>query len=52
MSKYVTFRLPNGLWAKLLFTRMTTQDPWICQMDNEIMQDLQKLIGDDLYESF
>ena len=51
MSKFVTFRLPNGLWAKLLFTRMTEQENWVCQMGDEVMQDIQKLIGNDLYES-
>jgi hypothetical protein len=51
MSKFVTFRLPNGHWAALLFTRMTEEDNWICQMPDETMQDLQKMIGNDLYES-
>lgn len=51
MSEYVTIRLPNGKWAALLFTRVHEDDNWICQMPNEVMQDLQKIIGNDIYES-
>ena len=51
MSQYVTFRLPNGYWAAMLFTRMHKDDSWMCQLSNEAMQDLQKMIGNDIYES-
>ena len=50
-SQYITFRLPNGHWAAMLFTRMSEDSNWICQMQDETMQDLQKMIGNDLYES-
>lgn len=51
MSQYITFRLPCGHWAALLFTRLTEEDNWVCQVSDETMQDIQKLIGNDLYES-
>ena len=50
-SQYVTFKLPTGHWMALLFTQTSEEDTWICQMTNETMQDLQKVIGDNLYES-
>ena len=50
-SQYVTFKLPTGHWAALLFTQTSEEDTWVCQMPNETMQDLQKSIGNNLYES-
>jgi len=49
MTKYVTLVLPEGMMLKLLFTRMTDYDNWICQMDDDMMKDVQKVIGQGFY---
>lgn len=49
MTKYITLRLPENVYLKLLFTRMHDDDTWICQMDDEMMQDVQKVIGQGFY---
>jgi hypothetical protein len=51
MSKYITLRLPEGYLVKLLFTRMIDGDSWICQMDDDMMKDVQKIIGQGFYGS-
>jgi hypothetical protein len=52
MIKFVTMRLPEGIFVKLCFTRMTEEDTWMCQMDDDTMNDIQKIIGQDFYGSF
>lgn len=42
MIQYLEFNA-NGATIRLCFTRMTEDDTWICQMDNETMQDLIEL---------
>ena len=49
MSKYISLQLPEGHFLKLLFTRMTEDDTWICQMDDDMMKDIQKAIGQGFY---
>lgn len=49
MSKYITIQLPDGYFLKLLFTRMTEEDTWICQMDDSMMKDVQHIIGQGFY---
>ncbi len=49
MTQYISLRLPEGHLLKLLFTRMHDDDTWICQMDNEMMKDVQKVIGQGFY---
>lgn len=51
MSKYITITLPEGHFLKLLFTRMTEQDTWICQIDDDMMKDVQKVLGQGFYGS-
>jgi hypothetical protein len=52
MIKYITVKLPEGHFLKLVFTRMTEQDNWICQMEDSLMSDVQKIIGKDVYGPF
>lgn len=49
MTKYITLRLPEGMCLKLLFTRMTEDDTWICQMDDDMMNAVQEVIGQGFY---
>jgi hypothetical protein len=49
MMKYITLRLPEGVCLKLLFTRMNENDTWVCQMDDDMMRDVQKVIGQGFY---
>jgi hypothetical protein len=51
MSMYLTLTLPEGKMLKLLFTRMTEEDNWICQMDHNLMREVQKTIGQGFYGS-
>lgn len=52
MIKFVSMRLPEGTFLKLCFTRMTEHDAWVCQMDDDTMNAVQKVIGQDFYGSF
>lgn len=49
MIKYITLPLPEGNCLKLLFTRMSDDDTWVCQMDHEMMQSVQKVIAQGFY---
>ncbi len=49
MTKYISLHLPEGRFLKLLFTRMNEDDSWVCQMDDEMMREVQKVIGQGFY---
>jgi hypothetical protein len=49
MTKYITVILPEGKMLRLLFTRMTEDDDWICQLNNDLMQDIQYTIAQGFY---
>lgn len=49
MSKYITLVLPEGKVLKLLFTRMTIEDDWVCQLEDHLMEDIQHTIGQGFY---
>jgi hypothetical protein len=51
MTSYITLRLPEGKVLKLLFVRMTEDDPWVCQIDSEFMNSVQNVIGQGFYGS-
>lgn len=51
MIKYVTLVLPEGMMLKLCFTRMTNDDTWVCQMDDDLMKDVQHVLGQGFYGS-
>ncbi len=51
MINYITLQLPEGKLLKLLFTRMTEDDTWVCQMDTEFMDAVQNVIGQGFYGS-
>ena len=46
MIQYLEFNV-NGATVRLCFTRMTEEDTWICQMTDEVMQDLIQLTDED-----
>ena len=52
MTKFVTFKLPDGKYAKLLFTRYSEDDNWFCQMSDESMDELQDILGKDFNYGF
>lgn len=49
MTKYITLTLPEGMMLKLLFTRMTKDDAWVCQLDDDLMQQVEKIIAQGFY---
>jgi hypothetical protein len=49
MTKYITLTLPEGMCLKLLFIRVHESDAWTCHMSDEMMQDVQKVIGQGFY---
>jgi hypothetical protein len=49
MIKYVSLPLPEGHFLKLLFIRVNENDPWVCHMDDELMNEVQKIIGQGFY---
>lgn len=51
MMKYITLTLPEGQYLKLLFVRMNDEDTWVCHMDNDMMNSVQKIIGQGFYGS-
>lgn len=46
MIKYLEFEA-NGTTIRLCFTRMSEEDTWICQMDDETMDDIETIIDPD-----
>lgn len=46
MIKYLEFNV-NEVTIRLCFTRMSEEDTWICQMDDETMEDIDTLIDPD-----
>jgi len=52
MITYVTVKVGEGHYLKLVFTRMTEDDNWICQMENTLMSEVQQIIGKDIYGPF
>jgi hypothetical protein len=49
MTKYITVILPEGKMLRLLFTRMSEEDSWICQLHDDLMQDIQHTIAQGFY---
>ena len=46
MIQYLEFNA-NEVTIRLCFTRMNEEDTWICQMDDETMQDLIQITDED-----
>jgi hypothetical protein len=46
MIKYLEFNV-NEVTIRLCFTRMTEEDTWVCQMTDEIMNDIEEIIDPD-----
>jgi hypothetical protein len=40
----IILSLENGLQAKLMFRQFQTNGDWICQMSDDIMEDLETMI--------
>lgn len=51
MIQYITINLPEGKLLRLMFTRMTEDDTWICQLDPELMESIQYTIAQGFYGS-
>jgi hypothetical protein len=49
MMTYITLVLPEERMLKLLFTRINEDDTWVCRMDDNMMQQVQKVIGQGFY---
>ncbi len=51
MMQYVSVPLPEGHFLKLLFIRMNEEDSWVCHMEDDLMNEVQKIIGQGFYGS-